>query len=124
MEAATLPGSFEDTTPAEMLRELNRRKQSSPHPPLVRDAPQPKSYKTIPSGSDRVQQSSNVSSVEEQHEEEEIHAPEPPRKWLGGRIWDAVTTWERDHIELVLENKQSVARDHLGILYISLTNLS
>jgi uncharacterized membrane protein YidH (DUF202 family) len=37
-----------------------------------------------------------------------------PRQWIGKRIWEAAKGWEREHLELILENTDSVARDHLG----------
>ena len=40
----------------------------------------------------------------------------PPRPWFAKRIWNAFRQWEQEHLELVLENKQSVARDHLGVI--------
>lgn len=39
------------------------------------------------------------------------------KKWIGAKLWEVLLAWEREHIELVLENTQSVARDHLGTTY-------
>ena len=127
MDPVTLPRSFEDTTPAEMMRDFPRRRQTqtsdSEHPPLVnRDSqqPVPRSYDSISSPSTVRRDGAVESHVSEGHlelEEEDSRQPSspPPKKWIGKRIWEAVNTWERENVELVLENKQSVARDHLGI---------
>ena len=52
----------------------------------------------------------------EQHERD-VSPDEPvAQPWFGKRIWNAFRRWEEDNLELVLENKQSVARDHLGMI--------
>ena len=120
MDTVTLPRSFRDTTPAEMMRDFTRRRQTSPHPPLVKDQrAQPKGYDSIASTStsNRDGESSEPPQTGESREEEVHSSPRPKKRWLISRIWDAVNTWEREHVELVLENKQSVARDHLGICF-------
>jgi hypothetical protein len=131
MEAVTIPRSFEDTTPAQMLRDFTRRRTSSPHPPLKKDqqAP-PESYGSVPSASTSQRtpgghaEHGGDEHVPSEDDREDSPEPQPPKKWRVRRIWDAVKTWERDNVELVLENKQSVARDHLGISLSSLIDRS
>ena len=52
---------------------------------------------------------------EEEHEDPD---EESRRECFGKRIWFAFKKWEADHLELVLANKQSVARDHLGGIFL------
>lgn len=56
----------------------------------------------------------------EEHANIELQVQER-QPWFGKRAWMAIRQWEQEHVELVLENKQSVARDHLGA-FILLTN--
>jgi hypothetical protein len=52
---------------------------------------------------------------EQSPEPEPEHTDDRSREaWLGKRVWDGILRWEKENLELVLENKQSVARDHLG----------
>ena len=119
MDDVTLPPFFEDTTPAEALKTMPRRKIN----PSSSDDDQERLVS-------RTQAAQNYSSIiprlqsshERQHEddngsqghESETEHDETKRPWFGKRLWDAWWEWDREHLELVLENKQSVARDHLG----------
>jgi len=126
MDDITLPRSFEDTTPAEMLKDYSRKRKTSPSPsrsPILEVSRQQSNYQTIsPTSSRPAQQQQHA---EEEHEEQEDvpEHQEQARSWFGKRIWNSLWEWEKNNLELVLENKQSVARDHLG-LSVNLTMLS
>jgi hypothetical protein len=125
MDDVTLPRSFEDTTPAEMMKDLSKKRSPS-QSPILDERRQPRNYSSInPSTS----QAERIPAPTEQLSESDIEAEdtveeEEPREWLGKRIWVVIWKWERDNLELVLENKQSVARDHLGMLEQSLSHSS
>ena len=109
MDNITLPRSFEDTTPAEQMKPVSRRRKSpspSQRSPILENSQATASYNTI------------TSSEREALPEHEAERTQETRRepWLGRRMWDWVRKWESEHLELVLENKQSVARDHLGII--------
>jgi hypothetical protein len=119
MDAVALPRSFEDTTPAEALKDMPRRKTD----PALDDAqrrlvtttqPTP-NYNTITQRAPTSREHQHAEETESSqglHSDDEHEEQEPG--WIGKRIWTAWTAWESEHLELVLENKQSVARDHLG----------
>lgn len=118
MDDITLPRSFEDTTPAEMMKDYPRRRLSrssqSQHTPVLEAIEQPQNYHSItPTISHLENDRDNGEGADaEEHEESEEEAH---NVWFGKRIWRSFQEWERNHLELVLENKQSVARDHLGL---------
>ena len=122
MDEVTLPRSFEDTTPAEMMKDYPRRRPSrssqSQHSPILGPVGQPQNYSAITPVNSNLERNQNTAeeSHSEEHEEsdEEVH-----HEWLGKRIWRTFQEWEQNHLELVLENKQSVARDHLGGCVVS-----
>ena len=114
MDDVTLPRSFEDTTPAEMMKDYPRRRLSrssqSQHSPVLEPIRQPQNYNSItPVNSENQNTAEESHSEEHEESDEEVHD-----EWYGKRIWMTFRQWERNHLELVLENKQSVARDHLG----------
>ena len=115
MDAFTVPRSFEDTTPAEVMKDFSKQPKSQSQTPILSAATQPaQNYRSISPTSSRFQLEEtpeNESNVQGHAESNE----ETKRPWFGKRIWTAIRQWEEDHVELVLENKQSVARDHLGI---------
>jgi hypothetical protein len=120
MDSVTLPRTFDDTTPAEMLKPVNRRRASPSRSPILGHGHQ-QSYNTISSGSahnDNLtdlppeDQRETTQAREDENVEETTEQGQP---WIGTRIWHSFKRWERDNLELVLENRQSVARDHLGI---------
>jgi|SRR5579859_701464 len=108
MDSVTVPRSFRDTTPAEQMRPvIERRKSASPsqRSPILENSQAQTTYNAI------TPSEAQASPEEHTPERTEETRREP---WLGRRVWDGVKKWERQHLELVLENKQSVARDHLG----------
>src|SRR5271156_5552995 len=109
MDDVTLPRSFQDTTPAEMLKDYSRRRKASPSPsrsPILEESRQQSNYQTISPTSSRPEQEPPHA---EEHEEQEDNPEQqdPPRPWLGKRIWKSIQEWEKNNLELVLENKQS-----------------
>ena len=124
MGAITVPRSFEDTTPAEMMRNFSRRRSSSAHSPILDDA-QPRSYDSIRPRQQALERDhDNQEHRPSEHREGQASSEAEGSPWIGRRIWDSVQQWERDHLELVLENKQSVARDHLGIISWKFSDVS
>ena len=122
MDTVTLPRSFEDTTPAEMMKNYPRRRPSrssqSQRSPILEPVGQPQNYSSITPVNFNLERNQNT--VEEPHSDEHEESDEEVhREWWGKRIWRTFQKWERDHFELVLENKQSVARDHLGECVVS-----
>src|SRR5271170_2889953 len=120
MDDVTLPRSFEDTTPAEMMKDFPPQRSSQSRSPILQASRQSSNYQSISPTTSNFQR--NQSRPEPAHEndhneQEEPHDETPPRPWFGKRIWNAFRQWEQDNLELVLENKQSVARDHLGITH-------
>ena len=114
MDDVTLPRSFEDTTPAEMMKDYPRRRLSRPsHSPVLEPIRQPQNYSSITPGNSNLERNQNTAeesnSGEHEESDEEVY-----HGWFGKQIWKTFREWERNHWELVLENKQSVARDHLG----------
>lgn len=119
MDDVTLPRNFQDTTPAEALKDMPRRKTD----PASDDAQRRLVATTQPAPNYNTIIQRAPTSREQQHAEEtessqglpsdDEHEEQDPG-WIGKRIWNAWLAWEHDHLELVLENKQSVARDHLG----------
>jgi len=102
MDDITLPRSFQDTTPAEQMKPIPKRRKSSSasqRSPILENTQA--SYQTI------------TPAQREESPEQEVEARQR-EPWFGKRIYDRILKWERDNLELVLENKQSVARDHLG----------
>src|SRR5437762_2617278 len=107
MDDVTLPRSFEDTTPAEMMKDYPRQRLSgssqSQHSPIQEAIPQPQNYNSINpvnSNLERDQNNGEGANAEEHEEtEEEFHD-----EWFGKRIWKGFQEWERNHLELVLEN--------------------
>ena len=123
MDDVTLSRSFGDTTPAEALKDLPRRKvdpssSDDDQARMVGRTQPPRNYNTISQGepSSHEHQPALETESSREHESEVQHDVTRPG-WIGKRIWDSWIHWERDHLELVLENKQSVARDHLGTLF-------
>jgi hypothetical protein len=129
MEDVTLPRSFEDTTPAEMMKTIKRRRSSHSRSrsPILQDDPHRPNYNSITSTSARHENrignrneprtENPVTSMQREEENEEAveaSSEEAAKPCFGRRMWTNFTRWERNHLELVLENKQSVARDHLG----------
>jgi len=127
MEDVTLPRSFEDTTPAEMMKTITRRQSSPSRSPILQDDTNRPTYNAITSTSSRHEnhignrneprtENPEASMQREDEDEEavETSSEEPAKPWFGRRMWTSFTRWERSHLELVLENKQSVARDHLA----------
>ena len=111
MDNVTLPRSFADTTPAEQMKPISRRRKSSPsqRSPILENPQAHNAYTTI-----APEQRNSPSEREHSPEQDPEHEDTPRQPWIGKRIWDGILAWEREHLELVLENKQSVARDHLG----------
>ena len=123
MDDVTVLRSFGDTTPAEALKDMPRRKADPPssdddQAQLVSRTQPSQNYNTIAQrgpGSHEHQPGRETESSRE-HESEGEHEV-TRRDWIGKRIWNSWIRWEQDHLELLLENKQSVARDHLGKLF-------
>jgi hypothetical protein len=118
MDDVTLPRSFEDTTPAEMLKDFPRQRSSQSRSPILQASRQPSNYQSISpttSNTQRNQSRSEPAHESDNRDQEEPHDESPSQPWFGKRIWRAFREWEQDNLELILENKQSVARDHLGI---------
>src|SRR5947207_16019020 len=94
-------------------RRLSRLSRSQQTPLLVA-IEQPQNYHSISPRSSQLEndRDNGEGADAEQHEESEEEAH---NVWFGKRIWRSFQEWERNHLELVLENKQSVARDHLGL---------
>jgi hypothetical protein len=118
MDNVTLPRSFEDTTPAEVMKDFPKQSSSESRSPILRTSSQPQNYQSIsPTTSNTGRpQPPDTGQNDEEEEREESHEEVLPQPWFGKRLWNGFRQWEQDHLELVLENKQSVARDHLGIL--------
>jgi len=118
MDDVTLPRSFEDTTPAEMMKDFPRQRSSQSGSPILQASRQTSNYQSISpttSNTQRNQSRSEPAHESDNSDQEEPHDESPSHPWFGKRIWNAFREWEQDNLELVLENKQSVARDHLGI---------
>lgn len=123
MDDVTLPHSFEDTTPAEIMKDYPRRRSSQSRSPILEASrqQQAQNYSSITTGN-TINSGSNQEGVIRQHESdtderEESHHEEERHDWFGKRMWTVFREWEQNHLELVLENKQSVARDHLGLRF-------
>lgn len=113
MDNVTLPRSFGDTTPAEQMKPIPRRRKSSSsqRSPILEHSQAQNTYNTI-----TPEQHNTPSERDDSPDQGSEHEETPPQRWIGRRIWDGILQWERDNLELVLENKQSVARDHLGTI--------
>lgn len=109
-----LPQAFEDAVPTETMKATSGRTSSPSRSPILEQSQQPQTYSTILSSNSNPIGNQNTVEVSHESDEENRRPPDEPHGWLGKRIWMAIQRWERDHLELVLENKQSVARDHLG----------
>jgi hypothetical protein len=119
MESVTVPRSFDDTIPAEMMKAIQRRPNPSPsRAPILDEQDQHRSYSSvIPTQAESEGQEiaeNDARAQDEVSERETTSHEEHRRQWIGSRIWEGIKEWERDNVEMVLENKQSVARDHLG----------
>src|SRR5436309_1365233 len=112
MDDVTLPKSFEDTTPAEMMKDFPRRRTSQANLPILASTQQPQNYNSIsPSTSNIERQQQPVEGDQQSEEEHRVtdSDSETQRHWFGKRIWTTLREWEQGHVELILENKQSVA---------------
>jgi len=121
MNNVTLPRSFEDTIPAEQMKDYPRRKSSPEARSPILETFRQQSYQSISPTTSNTRIRNQPSQLEPVHDSEEPqrevpHDESPPRPWFGKRIWNGFRQWEQDNLELVLENKQSVARDHLGMI--------
>jgi hypothetical protein len=121
MDDITLPRSFEDTIPAEMMKDGPRRQSSQSRLPILEATrqQQAQNYNSITTGN-TTNPESNQEGVPTQHESDtderdDSHDEEERHHWFGKRMWIAFREWEQNNVELVLENRQSVARDNLGI---------
>lgn len=122
MEGVTLPPSFEDTTPAEQMKDYPRKSSPEARSPILETFRQSQNYESISPTTSNPQRIRRRPSQPEPRDGSEQHerdvSPDEPvaQPWFGRRIWNAFRRWEEDNLELVLENKQSVARDHLGMI--------
>lgn len=121
MDDITHPPSFPGTTPSEKMKgRLPGQSNQSRSPILgaIRQEPHPQNYSSITPGNSNTSERNQEAVVENpQHEDETDEGEESHDEahgWFGSRMWAAFRHWERNHLELILENKQSVARDHLG----------
>src|SRR5271155_4875503 len=116
MDDVTLPRSFEDTTPAEMMKDFPRHRLSEPRSPILEASRHASNYHSIsPTTSNIERNRSQLEPAQESDHSDQPHDVSPSQPWFGKRIWNAFQQWEHENLELVLENRQAVARDHLGI---------
>jgi Domain of unknown function (DUF202) len=116
MDDITLPLS---TTPAEMMKDRRRSSQSR----IIETSPQPQNYNSITPSEPHSEQNATEETLQSDHDEGGESEEESQHEWFGKRMWVALRQWEQNNLELILENKQSVARDHLGILNLHVYEL-
>jgi hypothetical protein len=130
MENVALPRCCEETTPTEATKDMPRRKvdpsSDDDHERLVHATQASRNYNTITqrgSSSHEHRHAEEPESTHGHHSDGE-HDEAASRDWIGKRLWNSWKRWEEDHLELKLENTQSVARDHLGIPFDDLYDLT
>jgi hypothetical protein len=117
----TTPHSNEKNLPTEFDMKGSKRR-ASPTPgsePILGAESQTPNYQSVTStsGTGDARNRTDPGNAPENQDRHEQHQEEE-RVGILRRIWNLMRQWERDHLKLVLENKGSVARDHLGILAI------